>query len=74
MCARCVDKITDHRHVLETCRLTRMTLTLTNRWTVDSYPDSMVLGLELGTGDTGNSVALELKTMRFDSSLATITN
>ena len=51
-----------------------MTLTLTNRWTVDSYPDSMVLGLELGTGDTGNSVALELKTMRFDSSLATITN
>ena len=51
--------------------LTRMTLTLTNRWTVDSYPDSMVLGLELGTGDTGNSVALELKTMRFDSSLVT---
>jgi hypothetical protein len=29
---------------------------------------------KLGTGDTGNSVALELKTMRFDSSLATITN
>ena len=35
VCARCVDKITDHRHVLETCHLTRMTL---EAW--DGYTDN----------------------------------